>query len=357
MRQLLFGSTTTALAIFLLGSATVHADAPLIDFEEFEAGVSAETTEGFPPPIHDDLNIEAVFGEAKIIETGGASQSAYFAYFAPNSIDVRRENNCLEDSNGSRVDVRTLGSPTAKGFADPDAQQNGMAQEFDFTFADGVTVNKFSLKMFDYGDFLITTGRQSVILKGFDASEMSSIDGLSFFAETSSGVGDDGDACRADDDGSDPGYVKLEVQRPRMTRVELRVAEGLDSNVGFDSISFTRDDVKIDIKPGGDPNCFNVNGFGVIPVAILGSGALDVNDIDPDTLSFAGTKVRVKGNDAPHCAVEDVNGDGDEDLVCQFEDDPENWKPGTDEAMVTGNLSDGTPFEATDSICITREIP
>ena len=38
--------------------------------------------------------------------------------------------------------------------------------------------------------------------------------------------------------------------------------------------------VDIDIKPGSDPNCFNVNGNGVIPVAILGSANFDVTRVD-----------------------------------------------------------------------------
>ena len=38
--------------------------------------------------------------------------------------------------------------------------------------------------------------------------------------------------------------------------------------------------VEIDVKPGSDPNCFNINGHGVIPVAILGDSNLDVADID-----------------------------------------------------------------------------
>ena len=37
-----------------------------------------------------------------------------------------------------------------------------------------------------------------------------------------------------------------------------------------DQASFPTD-VEIDIKPGSDPNCFNNNGHGVIPVAILSS--------------------------------------------------------------------------------------
>ena len=39
--------------------------------------------------------------------------------------------------------------------------------------------------------------------------------------------------------------------------------------------SLTFKPVAIDIKPGSDPNCFNNDGHGVIPVAILSSTDFD----------------------------------------------------------------------------------
>jgi hypothetical protein len=118
--------------------------------------------------------------------------------------------------------------------------------------------------------------------------------------------------------------------------------------------------VEIDIKPGSDPNSFNINGKGVVPVAILGSADFDVSDVDVTSLEFAGLAVRVKGNGSPQCSIEDVSGanmpygepDGYEDLVCQFVDDAEGWTPGDAVATLTGNLFDGTAFEGTDSINI-----
>ena len=110
--------------------------------------------------------------------------------------------------------------------------------------------------------------------------------------------------------------------------------------------------VAIDIKPGSDPNCININGHGVIPVAVLGSEDFDVSQIDPASLSFGGLEVRVRGNKGPLCSVEYSNDDMDLDLVCHFEDDPTNWEVGNGEATLTGNLIDGTPFEGIDSICI-----
>jgi hypothetical protein len=110
--------------------------------------------------------------------------------------------------------------------------------------------------------------------------------------------------------------------------------------------------VAIDIKPGSDPNCININGHGVIPVAILGSGDFDVSQIDLASLSFGGLEVRVRGNKGPLCSFEYSNEDMYLDLVCHFEDDTANWNVGNCEATLTGNLIDGTPFEGTDSICI-----
>lgn len=112
--------------------------------------------------------------------------------------------------------------------------------------------------------------------------------------------------------------------------------------------------VTIDIKPGSDPNCFNINGHGVIPVAILGSADLDVSDIKTDdTLSFNGLATRIRGKKGPLCSIEYSNGDEFLDLVCHFEDDSSEWLADSNEkATLTGELVDGTSIEGTDSICI-----
>lgn len=125
---------------------------------------------------------------------------------------------------------------------------------------------------------------------------------------------------------------------------------------------FPQIEVTIDIKPGSFPNCINVDGHGVIPVAILGSADFDVTQIDISTLNFAGTAVRIKGNDNPQCSVEDVSGDfsaslegapdGYPDLVCHFVDDPTFWEPGDGVATLDGLLLDGTPIQGTDTLCV-----
>ncbi len=118
------------------------------------------------------------------------------------------------------------------------------------------------------------------------------------------------------------------------------------------AITWTVIDVLIDIKPGSDPNCVNVNGHGVIPVAILGSDTFDVTSIDQSSLLFGGLEVRVRGRKGPLCNVDYSDGDAYLDLICHFEDDTNSWVPGDGEATLTGNLLDLTKFQGTDSICV-----
>ncbi len=138
--------------------------------------------------------------------------------------------------------------------------------------------------------------------------------------------------------------------------------------IGIDSVKITGDHViiteliNIDIKPGSYTNCMNINGHGIIPVAILGGEDFDVNNINIESLLLNGSAVQVRGNkEKTMCHFEDVSGnftspegapDGLTDLVCQFEDDPLQWVEGQAEAKVTGKLLDGTLIEGTDSICI-----
>jgi hypothetical protein len=113
------------------------------------------------------------------------------------------------------------------------------------------------------------------------------------------------------------------------------------------------DEVEIDIKPGSDPNCFNNNGHGVIPVAILGSVTMDVTNIDPATVELDGLKVKRVGRWNKLLAhIEDVTGDGFDDMVVQIQDEAGAFPIGHGTATLTWEFYDGTQFSAEDDICV-----
>ena len=69
--------------------------------------------------------------------------------------------------------------------------------------------------------------------------------------------------------------------------------------------------VEIDVKPGSDPNSINLASNGVIAVAIFTTADFDASLVDASTVVFAGASA-VRG------ALQDVDGDGDLDMVLHF---------------------------------------
>ena len=108
-------------------------------------------------------------------------------------------------------------------------------------------------------------------------------------------------------------------------------------------------EVEIDIKPGSYPNSINPNAGGVIPVAILTTDIFDASTVDPQTVELEGAGARSKGKSGRYGSMEDVDGDGDLDLVVQIENEID-WAPDATEATLTGFTWDGIPIEGTDCI-------
>jgi hypothetical protein len=129
------------------------------------------------------------------------------------------------------------------------------------------------------------------------------------------------------------------------------------------STAMTR--VALDMHPGSCPNPLQVRKQGVVPAAVLGTGEFDVRDIDTSTLLLEGVAPlrwnyedvsTPAGGDSCQCTTQ--GGDGYEDLTLKFSAPDvvemlgEVVNGENRPLVLTGDLMDGTSFEATDCMVI-----
>ena len=103
--------------------------------------------------------------------------------------------------------------------------------------------------------------------------------------------------------------------------------------------------ITIDIKPGSDPNSINLKSRGVTPVAVLTTEDFDASTVDPVTLQFAGASPL-------RWALEDVDADGDLDLILHFKTQELALTKDSTDATLTGETFDWVLIEGTDSVRI-----
>jgi len=105
----------------------------------------------------------------------------------------------------------------------------------------------------------------------------------------------------------------------------------------------------IDIKPGSDPNSINLKSKGVVPVAVLTTDLFDAATVDPDT-------VQLEGVDAVKWTMDDVDGDGDLDLLLHFstQELAVVLDAFSTEATLSGETYDGETFSGTESVRIVK---
>ncbi len=110
-------------------------------------------------------------------------------------------------------------------------------------------------------------------------------------------------------------------------------------------IEVTVTDIDIDIKPGSYPNSINLGSRGVVPVAVLTTADFDASTVDPATVMFAGA--------APlRWAMEDVDYDGDMDLIFHFRTRELNLDEFSTEAILTGVTFGGQAIQGVDTVNI-----
>ena len=123
---------------------------------------------------------------------------------------------------------------------------------------------------------------------------------------------------------------------------------GYDESWAIDNLEIIINEgieVEIDIKPGDDPNPINLKAKGVVPVAVLTTDDFDASNVDPVSVLFAGaTPLR--------WVMEDVDLDGDMDLLFFFKNQELELDENSTEATLTGLTFEGVPILGQDAVVV-----
>lgn len=105
-------------------------------------------------------------------------------------------------------------------------------------------------------------------------------------------------------------------------------------------------EVTIDIKPGDEPTVMDPSSEGMIPVAILSSPDFDATSVDPGSVRFG-----ANGDDAApvRTITEDVDQDGDTDIMFLFRARQTNIACGDTSASLTGKTRSGQAIAGSES--------
>jgi hypothetical protein len=197
------------------------------------------------------------------------------------------------------------------------------------------------------------SGSPSATALGFGLTDWNCNGLISFFGSVSANVNGDGGL------GSLTGFndwARLKLNFQDTSDFADGIHESTDPQVQpeaeLDAITAstipTIETVKIDIKPGGEPNSINLKSNGVTPVAVLSSADFSASTIIPDSVRFAHSSA------LRSFALEDVNGDGLPDLVLHFETKSLQLNTTSTDAVLTGATVSGGQFVGIDTVRIVH---
>ena len=142
-------------------------------------------------------------------------------------------------------------------------------------------------------------------------------------------------------------YLQTFPEGPGYWSVNLSSGQVLiDINFGNRMREIT---VQVDIKPGSDPNSINLKSNGVIPVAVLTDESFDAASVNATTVLFGRTGYEAEPD---HYSFEDVDDDGDTDIILHFRTQDTGMESDDTEAILTGLTTDGIEITGTDSVRI-----
>jgi len=159
------------------------------------------------------------------------------------------------------------------------------------------------------------------------------------------------------DIGATPSYTYSDIGEYTVT---LRVTESGNgcsgcSDTDTATVKIIAILILIDIKPGSYPNSINPESKGKLPVAILTTEDFDASTVDPTTIDFLGASPL-------RWALEDVDDDGDFDMILHFKTRDCDFSLLVDEGdkypygYLTGETIDGTQIEGKDTVRLIGQL-
>ena len=151
-------------------------------------------------------------------------------------------------ATGSGTPIVNGGIDPNGGFGDSVTQQAGQPHRYIFTFAPGMTVNEFSLRMLDFGDLNPTLATNHYVsMTAYNAAgQVVALQELSYTTDPE-GLPDNspqygnlqitGDALGANP--QEPGNWSWHVTGTGIVEIVLEFGVGYDPNVGFDDLSYS----------------------------------------------------------------------------------------------------------------------
>jgi len=146
-------------------------------------------------------------------------------------------------------------------------------------------------------------------------------------------------------------WVNRKVSQDQVNNIICGSVTSLSPFAIFEPVAI---EVVIDIKPGSFPNTINPNSNGVIPVAILSTHLakgealdFDATTVDPLSVAFGPSGAKESHNKGH---IEDVDGDGDMDMMLHFKTPSTGIACGATSASLTGQTLNGDAIAGSDAI-------